>query len=160
MAIEEGDILEDDGETFITDSEHVYSEDFTMNEDLVLYYDWLMDSATTSHICNDCEAFATYKPLTNVPIQGVGGLKVHAEGCGTVRLQSHVKGTSHMLLLDKVLYVPSNRNNLIALGRWDKLGCKYVGQNGKIHLYTAKQQMVAVETKLQTTYIRCGLQCA
>jgi len=71
MAIEEGDILEDDGETFITDSEHVYSEDFTMNEDLVLYYDWLMDSATTSHICNDCEAFATYKPLTNVPIQGV-----------------------------------------------------------------------------------------
>lgn len=31
-----------------------------INDECVLYYDWLADSATTSHICNQREAFIDY----------------------------------------------------------------------------------------------------
>jgi hypothetical protein len=39
-----------------------------------LYYDWLADSATTSHIVNRHDIFKTFEPIKNTPIAGVGGL--------------------------------------------------------------------------------------
>jgi hypothetical protein len=35
------------------------------NEDTVLFYDWLADSGVTLHICNHCNSFEIYHPLTN-----------------------------------------------------------------------------------------------
>jgi hypothetical protein len=47
-----------------------------MGEDLpLLYYDWLADSATTSHICNQCDAFSNYTTISDTHlIVGVGGI--------------------------------------------------------------------------------------
>jgi len=56
------------------------------NEDGVLTYDWLADSGTTSHITYRRDAFATYEPIKNMPIKGVGGVKTFAVGKGTVFL--------------------------------------------------------------------------
>ena len=39
-----------------------------------LYYDWLADSTTTSHIVNRRDIFKTFEPVQNTPITGVGGL--------------------------------------------------------------------------------------
>ena len=46
----------------------------------LLYYDWLADNATTSHVCNRCEAFKTFHPLTGTTVSGVGNAKTKAEG--------------------------------------------------------------------------------
>jgi hypothetical protein len=43
-------------------------------DERTLYYDWLADSATTSHIVNRHDVFKTYEPIKNTPITGVGGL--------------------------------------------------------------------------------------
>ena len=40
--------------------------------------------ATTSHVCNRCEAFTMFHPLTATTVTGVGNLETKAEGWGTV----------------------------------------------------------------------------
>jgi len=89
------------------------------NDERLLYYDWLVDSATTSHICNQHEAFNPYTPIEDISIGGVGGLKAHAKGRGIVHIQSLYEGRTYTLKLEDVLYVPDNQHNLISLGRWD-----------------------------------------
>jgi hypothetical protein len=43
-------------------------------DERALYYDWLADSATTSHIVNRHDIFKTYEPIKNTLITGIGGL--------------------------------------------------------------------------------------
>jgi len=47
---------------------------YSTNNEHTLYYDWLADSTTTSHITNRRDTFVTYEPIQNTPITGVGGL--------------------------------------------------------------------------------------
>jgi len=119
-----------------------------VNDEHVLYYDWLADSATTSHICNNHKVFITYSPIKNVPIMGVGNLKAHAKGQGTVQLQSHYKGRRYVLQLEDVLYVSDNRNNLLSLGCWDQDGRLYLGHNGHITLLTKNKEGVVCGIKI------------
>ena len=96
----------DEGQYFNFDQDNVYNS--ASNDEQVLYYDWLADSATTLHICNKCKAFIAYTPIENLSIAGVEQLKTHAKGCGTVQLQSLYKGQVTILQLHDVLYVPDN----------------------------------------------------
>jgi len=43
-------------------------------DERTLYYDWLADSATTSHIINQRDIFKTFNPVNNTLITSVGGL--------------------------------------------------------------------------------------
>ena len=45
------------------------------NDEHLIYYNCLADSATMSHVLNWCDAFMTYKPTKNTLIGSVGGLK-------------------------------------------------------------------------------------
>jgi hypothetical protein len=113
------------------------------------YYHWLADSATTSHITNQRETFITYKPLTGKTVAGVGNNKANIEGRGTIELESCYKGHKYLLRLDDVLYIPSNCNNLISLGRWDKAGGWYTGGGGVLTLITKDGKQIAQGTKIQ-----------
>jgi len=93
----------------------------------LLYYDWLGDSATTSHVSNRREAFKTFHPLSGTKVSGVGNIKTEAKGRGTVELMSTYNDKDYILEFENVLYIPTNRNNLISLGRWDKAGGRYTG---------------------------------
>ena len=44
--------------------------DMSANDDQLIYYDWLADSATTSHVTNQCDAFINYEHLTNKLCRG------------------------------------------------------------------------------------------
>jgi hypothetical protein len=52
----------DEGQYFNLNNHHVNNADG--NDEPLIYYDWLADTATTSHITNQREAFVTYKLLT------------------------------------------------------------------------------------------------
>ena len=84
-----------------------------------LFY-WLADLGTTSHIMHQCDPFTTYKPIQYIPISGIGGIRMHAIGKGTVVLCSEYKGYVHTLHLNDVLYVPNNENNLFSIGCWEE----------------------------------------
>ena len=104
-----------------------YNKTPLFNEDGVLTYDWLADSGTTSHITYRRDAFATYEPIENMPIKGVGGVKTFAVGKGTVFLNSECDGKIHMIELRDVLHVPNNRNNLLAAGNWEECRRYFLG---------------------------------
>jgi hypothetical protein len=74
----------------------------------LIYYDWLGDSAMTSHVSNRRDAFKTFHPLTDTTVSGVGNVKTEAKGRGTVELKSSYKGQSYILELKDVLYIPTN----------------------------------------------------
>jgi len=65
----------------------------------LLYYDWLADSATTLHICNQRDAFMEYNRISNNhPITSVGGT-VCPKGCRTIKLHSNYQGHMYTFTL-------------------------------------------------------------
>ena len=115
----------------------------------LFYYDWLADSAMTLHISNRHEAFMTLYPLTDTVVSGVGNVKTKAEGWGTVELILSCNGHEYTLQLEDVFYILTNRNNLIALGKWDKAGGQYIGGGGALTLITKDGTSVAWGTKVE-----------
>jgi hypothetical protein len=115
----------------------------------LIYYNWLADSATTSHVTNRRDAFKTFKPLNGITVSGVGNVKAKAEGRGNVVLISYYDGHKSMLELQDVLYIPTNRNNLLSLGKWDKGGGQYVGGKEALTLITKDGILVVCGTKVE-----------
>lgn len=50
------------------------------NDKCLLFYDWLVDSVTTSHICNSRDAFINYIAKDSNTVAGVGNAKVAIKG--------------------------------------------------------------------------------
>jgi hypothetical protein len=88
-------------------------------DECLVFYDWLADSGATSHITHQRNAFHTYEAIPEVSIAGVGRLKAHAVGKGSVHLKLECDGRTYILELQNVLHVPNNRNNLLSLGQWE-----------------------------------------
>jgi len=126
----------DEGEFFNFNDSNV-SNPNEINKPLIYYY-WLADTATTSHVSNRHDAFCTYHPLKDTIVSGVGNVKAKAEGQGTVELISSYEGHNYVIHLQNVLHIPTNQNNLISLGRWDKVGGHYQGGGGVITLNSRK----------------------
>ena len=127
-------------------SDNSYSRD-EINEP-VIYYDWFSNSATTSHITNKHDIFITYEPLHNTTVIGVGQIKAKSEGKGTVDLISQHNNKEYILRLHNVLYIPTNRNNILSLGKWDAAGGCYIGGGGQIILKNKNGVTVASGTKI------------
>ena len=125
-----------------------YACNIDANDDRLIYYDWLADTATMSHITHQTEAFTNYTPIGNSSITGVGGKEALIMGCRTVELRSTYNSTKYILHLENVLHVPGMWNNLISLGWWDAAGGWYNSGNGEITLITKNGMSVAQGTKI------------
>src|SRR5215471_14921111 len=121
---------------------------YEANDERLIYYDWLADMATTSHIASHRDLFKTYTSIQDSSITGVGGKRATAIGRGTVELISNCNGKYWTLALKDVLHVPGQKNNLISLGRWDAAGGEYQGGNGKLILVSKNGEQVAQGRKL------------
>ena len=121
-------------------------------EPMVLCY-WLADSATTSHVTSVREIFTTYEPLTKT-VSGVGNVQTQAEGKGTIKIRSTVNGKDYNLTLTDVLYIPNNIQSLLSLGRWDKAGGSYHGEQGKLRMNANNGDIVATGTRLNNNLYR------
>jgi hypothetical protein len=126
------------------------------NDDRLIYYDWLADTATTAHVTHQREAPVTYTPVGDQNVTGVGG-PAKIAGRGTIELISMCKGQEYILRLEDVVHVPGTRNNLISLGRWDTKGRRYEGGNGKITLVTKDGRHVAQGEKVSNNLYKMKL---
>jgi len=93
------------------------SLEMSENEDS---FEWVADSASTVHITNRQDAFATYNPVPDIKVTGVRGVQVFAVGKGTVYLSSECDGKTNIICLNNVLHIPCNQNNLLSVIQWDK----------------------------------------
>jgi hypothetical protein len=142
FVVEEGGVLFDETEVGQYSGFDDY-DPLSGNDYRLLWYDWVADSATMSHIYNAHEAFAEYSPADGITVAGVGNTKMSVTGHGMVKLRSRCKGQEYNLRLENVLHIPSNRNNLLALGRWEKNSQTYTGKNGILMLNDAKGKAIA-----------------
>ena len=62
---------------------------FFNSDDQLIYYDWLADSATTSHITNQHDTFINYECLTNKLVLGIGNNEAHAIDRETIKFESY-----------------------------------------------------------------------
>ena len=83
-----------------------------MNDEHVIYYNWLADSTTILHICNMYNAFITYEPIEPIPAIGVSNIRAHMKGCGSIQIKSHCNNHKYTLILENVLHVPENSNTV------------------------------------------------
>ena len=78
-----------------------------------------------------------YYPANDATVAGVGNMRINIQGQGTVLLESQVNNQIFILKLESVLHVPTNRNGLVSLGRWDgtynsKKGEMTLKRDGKV----------------------------
>ena len=124
----------------IDDEEHNFDSyqacNYKVNDERLIYYDWVADNATSSHIASKRDNFETYTKIQKSTVTGMGSKKAAVIGCGTVTLISNCNGVNWTLKLENVLHVPGQKNNLISPRRWDKAGGTYQGEENKIILIT------------------------
>ena len=89
------------------------------NSHQILQYDWILDSATTSHICAIWDAFIDYTPLKDSSIKGLGD-PVTAHRRGTVLVDFAVNGKTIRHQLWDVLHVPDAPNCLLSIPHIDE----------------------------------------
>jgi len=148
-----------DTKSVLNDDKEYYNFDVvdTDNDERLIYYDCLADSATTSHITNHRDVCTIYENIADIAVGGIGQQSTHACGRGTVTLELRCARQKYSIQLENVLYVPETKNNLFSLGRWEANGCYYSGQQGKINLYAQNSVCVAQGQKIENNLYKICL---
>jgi hypothetical protein len=140
---------EDMREFYKTYGEIYRATDPNANDKRVYLYEWLADSTTTSHVANQREFFTEYQLQKGAPVGGVGNTTVVVVRRGTVVLESEYEGLTHSLRLQNVLHIPTNKNNLLSLGRWDMAGGEYRSKNSLLSMIIGTGKTVAIGHRVQ-----------
>ena len=106
-------------------------------------YPWIADSATTSHICTQCDAFIDYRPIPSKEITGLGDKVTTAYSRGMVVIDSRVEDRSLCLCLPNMLYVPEACENLISLGHINAVGGQAMCSNNKMEIQDVSHCVIA-----------------
>jgi hypothetical protein len=93
-----------------------YDVTSTKNDDHMIFYNWLANSATSSHVSAQREAFTMYTPLFNSIATSVGGKEAKITGHSTVELLSECNRLKYVIRLENILHIPGQKSNLISLG--------------------------------------------
>ncbi|GFU43278.1 retrovirus-related Pol polyprotein from transposon TNT 1-94 [Trichonephila clavipes] len=89
---------------------------------------WVIDTAATSHFCNDKSLFLDLKPITNMKMSlATEDKSCPVEGIGTLRFRVKYKGSFHEITLTDVLFNPKVRRNLLSGSRLESKGAHFVG---------------------------------
>ena len=131
--------------------------DLNKIDERLIYYDWLADTATTSHVSNCFEAFRSFKLLNEAKVTGVGNTFAQVKGRDTIKIESQIDGQKFIIELNDVLYIPSNKQNLFSLGHWYTAGSQYVGRKGQITLITKDGKRVAKGKKISNNLYKMDL---
>ncbi|GFX52771.1 retrovirus-related Pol polyprotein from transposon RE1 [Trichonephila clavipes] len=103
----------------------------TVNETFNTEFDkglWVIDTAATSHFCNDKSLFLDLKPITNMKMSlATEDKSCPVEGIGTLRIRVKYKGSFHEITLTDVLFNPKLRRNLLSGSRLESKGAHFVG---------------------------------
>jgi hypothetical protein len=148
-------MTEEDSEDYNFDTYN--SSDVMAIDKRLSFYDWLGDSATTSHITNSRQSFTTFQSIDKMTVSGVGNVTTLAEGRGTAELESNIDGHTYILQLKDVLYIPLNNQNLISLGCWDNSGRHYIEGGGIIMLVTKDGKHIAKGHKISNNLYKMDI---
>ncbi|GFW40879.1 uncharacterized protein TNCV_4369271 [Trichonephila clavipes] len=103
---------------------------------------WVIDTAATSHFCNDKSLFLDLKPITNMKmLLATEDKSCPVEGIGTLRFRVKYKGSFQEITLTDVLFNPNLRRNLLSGSRLESKGAHFVGTKGKFNSLPISNQL-------------------
>ena len=114
---------------------------------------WILDSATTSHICNSRMAFVEYFPLKNSTVKGIGKEPATAAGIGMVIVDFEVDDQQIEHQMKNVLHVPEAPNSLLSVSCFDEAGGTIDFKNGQCFLHNKGEQLVGKGAKQDRLYL-------
>ncbi|GFS58253.1 retrovirus-related Pol polyprotein from transposon TNT 1-94 [Trichonephila clavipes] len=105
---------------------------------------WVIDTAATSHFCNDKSLFLDLKPITNMKMSlATEDKSCPVEGIGTLRFRVKYKGSFHEITLTNVLFNPKLRRNLLSGSRLESKGAHFVGTKAGSLYYIPKSKEIS-----------------
>ncbi|GBM31133.1 hypothetical protein AVEN_58928-1 [Araneus ventricosus] len=114
---------------------------------------WVIDTAATTHFCNDKSLFLDIRPVTNMQMLLVIGNKdCPVEGIRTIRFLVKNKDSFNEITLSDVLYNPKLRRNLLSGCRLEKKGAHFVGSKGKIQVYNKDWNKLFLAVRRENLY--------
>ena len=116
-------------------------------------YDWYFDTATTSHICTQRDAFTDHYPLQNSTVDRIRPNLAIAAGHGTMLVNFSVNGKIITHQLSNVLHVPNAANCLLSGTQFDESGGIFKGGNGKCVLRDETEKIVGRGNKINRLYL-------
>lgn len=146
------------GESFssvvIADSSNDVTKQTALIASNPLHAEWVIDTGTTDHMCNNLSIFTTHKPLNNYKIRQASG-QIAAEAVGTVKLDwKHPDGTTHTITMTDVLYVPELFTNLLSAMKMRSRGVKFDSGDGVLY-HMASNQAVGYTTQQYGHWLLC-----
>ena len=164
--IEQNIVEDDDGETLnavdgdnsmeladpVFDDMYDYNMHYgtAFENDTSRMYEWLADTRSTNHIAKERDLFTTYETTRDAFVLGVGGNRTKIEGRGTIILAARYGKQIRSLRLERVNHIPSNKYNILALGKWETNGRSYSALHGKLTLYNREQIPILQGLKVAT----------
>ena len=115
--------------------------------------EWILDSATSSHISNNRMAFVDYFPLKDSTVKGIGKEPATAAGIGTILLDFNVDNKTIGHQIKNVLHVPEAPNSLLSVSRFDEAGGTIDFKDGKCFLRNKGGQLVGTGVKQDRLYL-------
>ncbi|CAI5985868.1 unnamed protein product [Closterium sp. NIES-65] len=77
---------------------------------------WLLDSGTSSHLCNDPHLFSSLRqPIPGSGVRFGGGEQYPAHGIGDILVYACHNNHTHPITLKDVLYIPQTVHNIISV---------------------------------------------
>jgi transposase InsO family protein len=91
---------------------------------------WLIDSGATTHMCYDRSKFSKIYSIPTTSIVLGEGNMIQANEAGDIHAKVTLEGKEIDLVLERVLYAPHMKRNLISMMGWNKQGIDFVIKNG------------------------------
>ena len=96
--------------------------------------------------------------LHDAKVYGVGRRETKIEGHGMINLVTQYGERSTTLRLEHVNFIPSNKYNILSLGRWETNGCLYVAEDNELTLYNKQQVPILKGSKVSCILYKFMLQ--
>jgi hypothetical protein len=116
--------------------------------------EWLIDSAATSHFCNQRDLFIDFRPLSATHAKiGDRNANLQVTGIGTVNLILIDSNRHVNLKLSNVLYAPDIRRNLIGGANIDIAKYKIIWANNKMVIYNENNEYFCTVRRKGKLYV-------
>ena len=113
---------------------------------------WIIDSACTSHMTFDRNAFVSYRPLNDASVEMGTKAQTRVAGRGNVLVMINVNGRTERCFLQDVLHVPEFEYSLISVSAMDNKGIRTTFQNGTCEMMRGNR-VVAMGTLQESLYL-------
>ena len=94
---------------------------------------WYLDSSTTSHICNNRQAYTDFIETGPVPIRGISSPAI-STGYRMVEINFRIKDKTITSKIQNVLFLAKAPNCLISVSRFNEKGGRVIFHKGECFL--------------------------